>query len=141
MLMKWMAALALIIGGAVVGTPASAQSLLGCWNYSDGTVFSTVCLRANGGTFNLEYAAEDPQEGLVKGACTGRVEVALLEGDRVDFTAPYQEDACRQGELVFRLARRDYSCTREGGGLLCDLVVYYDDGTVYSRASGLEYGR
>jgi len=141
MTMKWMGMLALALGLVLSGGSAEAQSLRGCWNYSDGTVFSTVCLRGDGGTFVLEYAAEDPDQGLVKGACNGRVEILTMEGDRVDFRAPYQEDACRQGELVFRLARRDYSCQRNGRSLICDLVVYYDDGTVYSEASGLEYTR
>lgn len=141
MVMKSVGMFALAIWLLWPGAEAQAQSLRGCWNYSDGSVFSTVCLRNNGGTFNLEYAAEDPQQGLVKGACNGRVDVSVMEGSRVDFTAPYQEDACRQGELVFRLARRDYSCTLDGRRLICNLVVYYDDGTIYSQASGLEYVR
>jgi hypothetical protein len=141
MTMKLMAKLVLALGLVWMGSGAEAQSLRGCWNYSDGTVFSTVCLRGSGGTFNLEYAAEDPDQGLVKGACNGRVEVQTMENGRVVFTAPYQEDACRQGELVFRLARRDYDCALQGRRLMCNLVVYYDDGTVYSEASGLEYMR
>jgi len=139
--MRMMGVLALAVGVLLPWGEAEAQSLRGCWNYSDGTVFSTVCLRGDGGTFVLEYAAEDPDQGLVKGACNGRVEVQAMDSDRVVFRAPYQEGACRQGEQVFRLARRDYSCLREGRMLVCDLTVFYDDGTVYSQASGLEYTR
>lgn len=140
--MKWIFLPAMLAGVVAFTGPAHAQSMNGCWHYSDGTVFSSVCFNnASGGTFNLEYALEDPQEGLVKGSCNGIVEIREQEGTRITFTVPFQEDACRQEDQVFRLAQRDYSCTREGPRLTCDLIVYYDDGTIFSEATGLEYAR
>ena len=140
--MKWIAMPALLAGFVALGQQAEAQSLTGCWNYSDGTVFSTVCFDGDGGgTFNLEYAAEDPEQGIVKGSCNGYVEVESMDAGGVVFRVPYQEDACRQEDQVFRVARRDYSCSMQDHRLLCDLVVYYDNGAVYSEASGLEYTR
>ena len=140
--MKWIAVPILAATLAAMTAPAETQSVNGCWNYSDGTVFSSVCLRGDGrGTFNLEYATEDPDLGMVKGSCNGRVEVEAASPDAVSFAAPYQDSACRQGDLVFRLARREYVCTRDGRALSCDLTVFYDDGSVYSRAEGLSYRR
>lgn len=118
--------------------------MTGCWHYSDGSVFSSVCLTGpGGGTFNLEYATQDPQQGLVKGSCNAAVEVTSLGENTVVFTVPYQEGACRQEDQVFRVARRDYSCQRgdDPQRMTCNLIVYYDDGTIYSEASGLAYSR
>jgi len=143
--MKWIAVPALLGAIFAFGGVASAQQVLaGCWNYSDGMVFSTVCLNGTtGGTFNLEYAAEDPDAGLVKGSCNASVEISEVSEEAVSFTVPYQEGACRQENQVFRVARRDYRCTTDGGNatLTCELTVFYDDGTVFSRAEGLEYSR
>lgn len=140
--MRWNVVLAIVAGVFALIGPAHSQSLNGCWHYSDGSVFSTICLTdPSSGTFNLDYAVEDEQQGLVKGSCNGLLEVQGTEQGAVTFTVPFQEEACRQEEQVFRLARRDYSCARDGGKLICDLTVFYDDGTVFGEAVGLEYSR
>lgn len=142
--MKWIAVPALLAAFVAFDGPASAEPLGGCWHYSDGTVFSTVCLQgAQRGTFNLEYAAADPQAGLVKGSCNGIIEIQEISETTVSFTVPYQEGACRQEDQVFRVARRDYRCSVVEGrpALTCALTVFYDNGDVYSRAEGLEYRR
>jgi hypothetical protein len=141
--MKWIVLPALLAGVVAFVSPAQSQSIGGCWHYSDGAnVFSSVCFNgSDGGTFNLEYAVEDPEQGIVKGSCNGVIEVGARSETEVAFTVPVQEEACRQEDQVFRMAQRDYSCVLDGARLLCDLTVYYDDGTVFSEATGLEYAR
>lgn len=141
--MKWIVMPAVLAGVVALSGPAASQSLSGCWHYSDGSVFSTVCFGGGGsGTFNLEYALEDANQGLVKGSCNGGVEVTDQRENGVDFTVPYQEEACRQEDQVFRVAKRDYSCEREEfNKMVCNLIVYYDDGTIFSEAVGIEYSR
>ncbi|MEM9145250.1 MAG: hypothetical protein AAGC57_03565 [Pseudomonadota bacterium] len=134
--------LAIMAGWVVLLGPAEAQSLNGCWHYSDGSVFSTVCISdATEGTFNLDYAVEDDQQGLVKGSCNGAIQIQPSGDGDIAFTVPFQEEACRQEDQVFRLARRDYSCAFDQGKLICDLTVFYDDGSVFGEAVGLEYSR
>lgn len=134
---------AMLAGVFAFSVPAAGQPLNGCWHYSDGSVFSTVCFNGSaGGTFNLEYALEDPNQGLVKGSCNGVIEVSEMADPRVVFSVPYQEDACRQEDQVFRVAKRDYTCERtDARKMLCNLTVYYDDGTIFSEAVDIEYAR
>ncbi len=142
--MKWIVLPALLALSVAFSSPAAAQSMTGCWHHSDGNVFSTVCFSGTttGGTFNLEYAVEDPNQGLVKGSCNGIVEVVTLQLPRIDFTVPFQEDACRQEDQVFRIAKRDYRCQVNGtNAMVCSQSVYYDNGQIFSQASGLEYKR
>ncbi|MEM1344337.1 MAG: hypothetical protein AAGI34_07120 [Pseudomonadota bacterium] len=117
-------------------------SIGGCWSYADGTVFSTVCFTGGGGgTFNLEYAAEDAERGLIKGSCNARITLDASETDRIAFTVPFQERACRQEDVVFRVAQREYDCALSGASMACSLTVYADDGSIYAEAEGLEYSR
>jgi hypothetical protein len=140
--MKWIVMPAALAGLFAFGGGAQAQQISGCFHYSDGTVFSSVCLDSDDtGSFNLEYVTEDPTNGMVKGSCTGVVTVTSRDAGTVNFSVPYQEDACRQEDAVFRVAKRDYACTRQGATLTCDLTVFYDDGTIFSQATGLKYGR
>ncbi len=140
--MRWNIVGAVIALGIASGGPSFGQPVTGCWHYSDDSVFSTVCINNNTtGSFNLDYAVEDPQQGIVKGSCNGMLEVQSIEEARLVFTVPFQEDACRQEDQIFRLAQRDYSCARENGRLVCDLIVFYEDGRVFGEAVGLEYTR
>ncbi len=141
--MKWIVLPAMLASSVAWLSPAAGQSVTGCWHYSDGNVFSTVCFTSTtGGTFNLEYALEDPQQGLVKGSCNADLEVTDINDALVNFRVPYQEAACRQEDQVFRVAQRDYNCQRNGpASMLCSLIVYYDNGQIFSQADGLEYAR
>jgi|SRR6056297_1633064 len=142
--MKWIVVPAVVlVGVAGLVQTAHGQPRTGCWHYTDGSsVFSTVCFTGStGGNFNIEYALEDPDQGLVKGSCNGTLEITSLDDRGVVFTVPYQEDACRQEDQIFRVAQRDYACEWADNSMVCELTVYYDDGTVYSRSSGLEYSR
>lgn len=140
--MKWFIVPAVLAGLFAVAGPAQSQSMTGCWHYTDGsTVFSSVCLNGSGGTFNLEYAIEDPSQGLVKGSCNGAVEIRGQDGGAISFTVPYQENACRQEEAVFRVAKRDYDCQRQGPAMVCTETVYYDNGQIFSQQQGLQFGR
>lgn len=135
---------ALMLAGVMAAAQtAQGQPRSGCWHYTDGSsVFSSVCLNGTStGTFNIEYAIEDPDQGLVKGSCNGVVEVTTLTEASIAFTVPYQENACRQEDQVFRMAQRDYDCVWSGLHMVCEQTVYYDDGTVFSRTSGVEYNR
>jgi len=125
-----------------LGGPADAQSLTGCWNYSAGDVYSSVCFNGSGGgNFNLDWAMDDPDRGLVKGSCNGELTVESVDGAQVSFTVPYQEEACRIEADVMRMSQRDYNCQRAGGEMVCSLIVYYDDGSIFQQATGLKYAR
>jgi hypothetical protein len=135
---------ALVLAAALDGTggTASAQSIAGCWNYAVGNVYSSVCFNGSGGgTFNLDWANEDPERGLVKGSCNGTLVVESVQDSTVVFTVPYQEDACRIEADVMRLSQRDYSCEINDGEMVCSLVVYYDDGSIFQQSDGLVYAR
>ncbi|MGF1503463.1 MAG: hypothetical protein ACFBSD_16800 [Paracoccaceae bacterium] len=135
---------ALLALGVLINYPAEgqAQALRGCWNYSDANVFSSACFEsAEGGTFTIEYAAEDPVQGLVKGSCIGTLDLMTNEPQRVVFSVPLQEDACRQEDQIFRMFQRDYDCIRQGAILVCSLVVLNEDGSIFNQAAGLRYAR
>lgn len=140
--MKWSILPAALAGMLVFGGEAESQSMTGCWNYAADDVYSTVCFNAaGGGTFNLDWAANDPDQGWIKGSCLGSLTVASISGGRIDFSVPYQEDACRLEAEVIRMSQRDYSCDVNGREMTCSLIVYYDDGTVFRQVAGLKYFR
>jgi len=135
---------AVLAFAAIVSIPGSgsAQSLNGCWNYAAGDVYSTVCFNGAGaGTFNLDWATPDQDLGLVKGSCNGSLTVESVDNGQVSFTVPYQEEACRIEADVIRMSQRDYNCARTATELVCSLIVYYDDGTIFQQAAGLRYSR
>jgi len=140
--MKWSMFPAALLAIVAYGSPAAGQSLTGCWNYFAGDVYSSVCFNGDGGgTFNLDWASDDPDRGLIKGSCNGSLTVEAVDGAQVDFSVPYQEGACRIEADVMRMSQRDYSCQRAGGEMICSLIVYYDDGTIFQQAAGLKYSR
>ncbi|MGF1445475.1 MAG: hypothetical protein ACFBRM_04670 [Pikeienuella sp.] len=141
--MKWIVMPAMLASLVAFGDKAQAQSVNGCWHFNQGNVFSTVCFTsATGGNFNLEYALEDPSQGLVKGSCNGTVEITQLADPQFNFRVPRQEAACRQEDQVIRMAQRDYRCQRRDfNSLVCIETVYYDNGQVFSERTGLEYKR
>lgn len=142
--MKWTGFTAVLALIAALTGAASAQSqgLNGCWNYAAGDVYSTVCFNGEGsGSFNLDWATADPDQGLIKGSCNGDLTVEAVDDSQVSFTVPYQENACRIEADIMRMSQRDYSCARSGNELICSLIVYYDDGTIFQQAAGLRYSR
>lgn len=140
--MKWTMFPAAFLFAVAMTGGASAQSLTGCWNYAAGDVYSTVCFNGSGGgTFNLDWATSDPEQGLVKGSCNGELTVESIGETQVVFSVPYQEEACRIEATVIRMSQRDYTCQRNGDELSCSLIVYNDDGSIFQQASGLIYSR
>jgi len=140
--MRYLIAPAIFAMLAWAAYPAAGQSITGCWHYAMQDIYSTVCFDGDGGgRFNMDWAAEDPERGWIKGSCNGRLSVESKTGGRISFSVPHQEGACFAGDEQIRMAQRDYTCAREGEALSCSLKVYYDDGTVWRAASGVEYRR
>jgi hypothetical protein len=127
----------------VCGSLAQAQSLSGCWSREDSQGTTTrICFDGDGGgagSFRLDWALKDPTEGWTSGSCSGFLTVQTVTNDRVAFTVPRQDDACYQNGIAERLALRVYDCERYGVTLICDMQVFYDDGTLFRAFKNMDY--